>query len=149
MRVRTMFVLLFALIGASLSAGSAAVGTVVVTTTTISYGVTQYAVAWTSSAGGAVSANAFSVVPGNIVAVKCVPGSGGTQPSDNYDVTLVDAQSIDILGGQGENLSNAAGAYIQFTTPFYFPGSGASQTLDLVVANAGSAKTGVCTLWVK
>lgn len=146
-----VWVLCVALLVAPLSALRAAVGTVTVTTKKIfgNDNITQYTVSATSSAGGAVSANPFSVVPGEIYAVKFVPCSGGTQPSDLSDATLVDANSIDLLDGQGANLSNSAGAYVQFTTPFYFPGSGASQTLDLVWANAGNAKCMVVTLWVR
>lgn len=147
MRVRWMGIIgvIVALIGAPL----AATGTVTVTTKTLfgEANVRQYTIAWTS-ASGAVSGNAFSVVPGHLQSLKCVPGTGGTQPSDQYDVTLVDANGIDVLNGQGANLSNTTGLYLQFNPPFYFSGSGGSQTLDLNVANAGNAKTGTCTVWI-
>src|SRR5688572_3573320 len=108
MRMRwCVLVLLFVLIGATVP--TYAVGTVTVTRSRV-FGtdvINQYSVAWTSSAGGAVSGNAFSVVPGDIVRVEFVPASGGTQPSDLYDATLVITSGADALGGQGANLSNS------------------------------------------
>lgn len=157
MRVRlaVLGLLLFAAMGVTPSAGRAAVGTVTVTNTIIeasayrARAINQYTIAWTSSAGGAVSANPFSVTQGHIQSVKFVPASGGTQPSDLYDATLKDADGIDILNAQAANLSNSVGAYFQFNPPFYFPGSASSQTLDLVIANAGNAKSGSVILWVQ
>lgn len=147
-RVR-MVALAVTLMAASLSASSAA-GTVVVTVNNRTLrGMTQYTLAWTSTAGGAVSANPVSVGPGWIESVKFVPGSGGTQPTDLYDVTLVDTNGVDVLNAQGANLSNATGLYLQFNPPLFFPGSGSSQTLDLVIANAGNAKTGVAYVWIR
>lgn len=154
-RYGLLLILGVALISASLSAGSAAVGTVTVVRTRIfgEFVINQYALSWTSSAGGAVSANPFSVVPGDILRVQCVPGSGGTQPTDLYDMKLTDIYGFDIVDGQGSDLRNVvpdAGdpGNMQFTTPYYFPGS-TSHTLDLVIANAGNAKNGVCTLWIR
>lgn len=156
MRVRfTGLILLLALLVAPLSAGSAAVGSVVVVRTRVfgEFVVNQYKLSWTSSAGGAVSGNPFAVVPGEIMRVQCVPGSGGTQPTDLYDMKLKDIYEFDTVSGQGSNLRNVvpdAGdpGNMQFTTPYYFPGS-ASHTLDLVIANAGNAKTGDCYLWIR
>jgi hypothetical protein len=37
--------------------------------------------------------------------VKFVPNGGGTAADDLYDITLVDTDSVDVLGGAGANLS--------------------------------------------
>lgn len=127
-----------------------AVGTVVVTTTQYAglnaANRVRYAIAWTSSGAGAVSANAFSTVRGKLLSVKFVPNTGATQPDNLYDATLVDADGIDLLNGAGANLSNALGSYVVFNPPIYLDGT---STLDLVIANAGAAKTGIVYVWVE
>jgi hypothetical protein len=124
-------------------------GTLVLTTADKGRGVTEYQFAWTSTAGGAVSGNTQNVKAGTIVGAKFKPGTSGSQPTDLYDVTLVDADSVDVLVGTGANLSNAtttrAVPHLSTYGKVYFEGG----TLDLVVANAGSAKSGTVYLWVK
>ena len=127
-----------------------AVGTATVTTTQYA-GIgganrVRYAIAWTSTAGGAVSGNAFSTVRGKLILVKFMPSLAGTQPDNLYDITIVDTDSVDLLNGAGANLSNAAGAYVTFNPPIYLDGT---STLDLVIANAGASKTGTVYIWVE
>lgn len=105
--------------------------------------LTKYTLAWTSSAGGAVSGNPFAV-HGTLAQVRVVPNTGATQPSDQYDMTLVDANSIDVLDGEGANLSNSTGD-IFLCDPLIF----VDTSLDLVIAAAGSAKTGTVEVWVR
>jgi hypothetical protein len=81
-----------------------------------------------------------------------VPDGGGTQPSDLYDVTLVDTNAIDVIAGVGANLSNATSTLKvpSFgTTTLYRYYHDGTQQLDLVVANAGAAKGGTVVLWVR
>jgi hypothetical protein len=87
----------------------AVAGSITVTTSDIGGGYTKYSIAWLSSAGGAVTENAVSVKRGHIHQVKFIPDGGGTQPTDLYDMTLLDAISggFDFLTGIGTNLSNA------------------------------------------
>lgn len=115
------------------------------TNLTCSGGIVKYTIAWTSTAGGAVSGNSFAVRRGYLVGVKFVPASGGTQPSDLYDVTLVDTDGIDLLDGTGANVSNVASGRLSFDPALVHD---ATQSLDLVVANAGAAKQGTVILWV-
>jgi hypothetical protein len=124
----------------------------VTTTTTQGGGVTKYSIAWVCTAGGAVSGNLFDVVRGELLQVKFVPDGGGTQPSDLYDVTLVDTNAIDVIAGVGANLSNATSTLKvpSFgTTTLYRYYHDGTQQLDLVVANAGAAKGGTVVLWVR
>lgn len=126
-----------------------AAGTLTVTTAEVGGGVTRLTLAWVSTAGGAVSANAFAVPRGEILQVKFVPDGGGTQPTDLYDVTLVDSASIDYLAGLGANLSNAtATVSVPKLNSSFRPFVDGTATLDLVVANAGAAKGGTVILWV-
>lgn len=127
----------------------AAVGTLVFTATDRGKGVAEYTFAWTSSAGGAVSGNPQPVKAGTLIGVKFKPGSGGSQPTDLYDLTLIDTDSVDVLAGLGANLSqtNSTRAVPLLSTSgrIYFEAG----NLDLVVANAGNAKSGTVYLWVR
>ncbi|MEO8483332.1 MAG: hypothetical protein ABI634_14055 [Acidobacteriota bacterium] len=123
-----------------------AVGTVTTTSTAMTSTLTRISIAWTSTAGGAVSGNAFATKRARIRQVKFVPGAGGTQPTDLYDVTLVDANGVDLLFGAGADLSNATSKIARLDPMVLIEPSG---TVDLVVANAGSAKTGTVLLWVE
>lgn len=128
------------------AAGMAAVGTLVVTSSTsITAGITTYTLAWTSSAGGAVSGNPFTVKRGYLVGAKIVP-SAITAPTALYDITLIDTDTVDVLNGLAADQSATLGRYFLFDPPLYYDGT---QQLDLVVANAGNAKLGTVILWVR
>lgn len=107
--------------------------------------VITYVFAWTSTSGGAVSANAKTLQNGLIVSVKFVPGTSGDQPTDNYDVVLNDADGADVLFGAGANRSNAAASVVRLDPPYVHAGG----TLDLVVANAGDTKKGTVSVSVQ
>lgn len=129
-----------------------AVGTVTLTSSRnvgrFSTTVYRQVYAWTSDSMGDVSGDSTTIVSpgGYLVKVETQPGTGGTMPTDNYDVTLKDTRSIDILDGLGANRDNAAP-----DGPITNPGGGLwtdpGEGLQLVVANAGSAKTGQISLW--
>jgi hypothetical protein len=120
-----------------------------VTTTAISVGssgTTRYALAWVSSAGGAVSGNALGVRAGYIYQVQFVPDGGGTQPTDLYDVLLNDPRSVDLLISAGANLSQTTSKLVQIVPAIYYDGVG---DLDLVISNAGASKGGTVYVWVR
>jgi hypothetical protein len=123
-----------------------AAGTVVLTADNLGGGLVQYTFAWTSTAGGAVSANAQALVRGRLVEIEIIPASGGTQPTDLYDMTLVDENGVDLLNGRGANRSNATSERFQWDPPSIHA---ADDDLDLVVANAGNAKAGTVKLWIQ
>lgn len=114
---------------------------------------TKVVVSWTSDGSGAAS-EAIRRVVGDIRRVTFVPGSGGTQPTNSYDVTLTDEHGIDVLAGQGANLSNTTATHVSpgvplkdgtttHVAPVFIDG-----TLTLAVANAGNAKTGTVTIYM-
>ncbi len=117
-------------------------GTIVVTTSAAANGYTKYSVAWTSDGAGAVSATAFDCRAGIVRNAKYVPGTGGTQPTNLYDVTVTDADGADVLVGGGADRSNATANY---GSPGTIIDAG---SLTPVVANAGAAKTGTIVLYV-
>lgn len=117
-------------------------GSITATPTDIGGGYVKYSVAWTSDASGNVSANGFSVRRGRLANVKYIPGASSAQPSDLYDLTLLDADGADVVGGGGANLSNATAA---FGAPATVLEAG---TLTPTIANAGNAKGGTLVLYV-
>lgn len=122
-----------------------AIGTLTVTTTLLSdANVAKYSLAWVSDAAGAVSANAQTFRLGSLIQIKFIPDGGGTAPTALYDVTLVDANGLDYLGGTGANLSATVATQVRVSAPLFYDATG---TLDLVVANAGNAKGGTVQLW--
>ena len=120
---------------------------------TIEDGVTRHAWAWTSDASGDVSGISVTITPGTIVAVTFLPGAGGSQPTNLYDVTLMcDEHGPDVLNDEGLNLSNTAGSHHAVfiynsdkTAHFRQWMHGGGYTLN--VANAGASKSGTMALF--
>lgn len=110
--------------------------------------VTEYSMAWTSAVGGTVS-QAVNVKRGEIIGAKFVPGSGADQPTNLYDVTLEDGDSVDVLAGTGANLSNGTSTravpLLSTYGAVWFEGG----QLTLTVANAGDTKKGTVKVWVR
>lgn len=106
--------------------------------------VTRYRCTWVSSAGGAVSGTALTLKAGSLIQAELTPDSGGTQPSDQYDLTILDTNGVDVLAGAGANLSNAASAMVVGTSVWIDQGG----SLTITIANAGSAKGGTVVLWL-
>lgn len=108
---------------------------------------------WLSNASGAVSGTATKARSGQILRVVFQPDSGGTQPTDQYDVTLLDDDGMDVLAGVGANLSNAANSQV---VPVVTDGNNGNMapvafdgTLELQVANAGNAKGGIVIIYYR
>jgi len=143
------FILLIALLaGLALPAAASApmVGTVTFTCpgTSKQGGVWKCTWAWTSDASGNVSGNTKQLPYGYVIRVETDPGS--TAPTDNYDVTLLDTGGIDIIQGVGADRDTANTETTNFSSPLWHDGS---RVVDLTIANAGNAKVGVLTLWIR
>lgn len=72
------------------------------------------------------------------------PDAAGTQPTDQYDVFVNDADGYDVLGGAGANLSNAANVYKTQNDGL----ACCTSKLTLSVSNAGDSKGGVVILYL-
>lgn len=131
-------------------------GSITITSSRIDGVVTKYSVAWLSDASGDVNANTFTIHAGTLLSVVFTPDSGGTQPTNLYDVTVLDADSVNIIDNGagtslGANLSNAAasrsvpaiGTAQLYTRPWLPSG-----LLQPVVTNAGNAKGGTIDLYI-
>ncbi len=107
--------------------------------------------AWTSNASGAVNGTLTGKLGGVISRVVFVPGATTAQPTDLYDVTLLDEHGMDVLAGKGANLSNATSTQI---CPLIGDGTTTNQpvvingTLELQVTNAGNAKSGAVHIYL-
>lgn len=101
---------------------------------------------WTSDASGNVE-QTISQDGANGVAwgSRFIPGTDSDQPTDQYDVTLKDANGLDVLNGTGANLSNSAAASKTPDDTGTLPVVG---PLTFEVADAGNAKKGSVILYL-
>jgi hypothetical protein len=121
----------------------------ITTTTSKVGGFTKYSLAWTSDASGNVTSNSVPVKTGELLQVSFIPGSGGTQPSDLYDMTIADANGVDILAGGGANLSNATATTVAGPISTYLRRYLEEGNITPSISNAGNAKTGTIVLLVR
>lgn len=132
---------LFLAAGLAFAAGSA----LTVTSSNPGGNFTRYNLAWTSDDSAGTVALPFVARGGSLVQFKFYPGTGGTQPSNLYDVTITDADGFDILQGQGANLSNATATLYVVAAPGFMDGG----TYTVNVSGAGNSKTGRIVLYVR
>jgi hypothetical protein len=101
--------------------------------------------AWTSAADGSASQATTFAYDGKIELLTTVPSGGGTAPSDNYDITLLDSDSVDVLAGAG--LDRDATATEQAVSAVL--GAVAGSKLTFTLANAGDSKQGTCYVYLR
>lgn len=127
----------------------AVAGTVTLTTSKRANGDREYSIAWLSDAAGAVDGQPVTLPDGELLQVSYIPDSGGTQPTNAYDFTMTDAQSVDVLAGGGANLSNAVATVTVPVVSTYFRRQLKAGSYTLVGANCGNAKGGTVVLLVR
>ena len=112
---------------------------------------------WRSDASGdcdaSASLNAFAYgVTGTVVGLHAVPETGATIPTDDYDVTVIDENGVDVLNGAGTNLNQLVASVENYRFPTDFLNEGpiviVDQKLTLVVANGGDTQGGVIRLYI-
>lgn len=120
-------------------------------------GVTQYEVTWVSDASGNVSGSAFEMKMGTIIAVEFIPGSGALQPTDLYDVDMVDAEGATMFDdGAGTTIgANLSNAVVQHKVPLVglvgvtiYRRWHHGGTAELLVTNAGDSNAGTVNVFV-
>lgn len=99
---------------------------------------------WTSTAGGAADLATVGVYTGKIEALVTNP-DGVAAPTDNYDLTITDADGTDVLSAAGLN-RDTANTEIVLSASL---GIVANDKLTLNVTNAGSATSGVVHLYIR
>lgn len=132
-------------------------GSITVSASDLGSGVTEYSVAWTSDASGDVNGNGFAMKMGTLVAAEFIPGSGGAQPTDLYDVDLQDAEGTTMFDDGagttiGANLSNAAPSHkvplVGLTGVTIYRRWHHGGMVTPIVTNAGNAKSGTINIFV-
>jgi len=112
---------------------------------------------WVSSAAGGVSQKIEPLISASLVMLITKPGTAGNQPTDLYDLTILDGLSHDVLEGWGANRSNVNtetvdllkedGLPIGSPTRYYVIHPSVCEAgLTFTIANAGNTKTG--TAWI-
>ena len=119
---------------------------VTITQDSVEYPLQKIQWDWLSATDGTVSSAASGWYCGKIVKVSLASDSGGTAPTNLYDVTIEDGDGLDVLSGNGANVTASATVYINDPTKMLWVRSG---TLTLKVANAGDEKGGVVTMLIQ
>jgi hypothetical protein len=107
-------------------------------------GITKIKFEWTSETNSATGTTT-DVYSGQVLELVTDPGSAA--PTDNYDVTITDADGVDVLAGQGADRDTANTEYVihSDSTPL---GVVADSQLTLSIGTAGDAKTGTVYLYL-
>lgn len=117
--------------------------------------VSSVVYAWTSDSSGNATGRTSVTVPGVLYAVALSPGSGGSQPSANYDVVIQQAfttqaggtsvLSTDLADGGLADRSNSTTELVRWWPDEVVPCSG---MIQISVSNAGNARSGRIELQV-
>ena len=119
---------------------------VTITQDSVEYPLQKIQWDWLSATGGAVSSAASGWYCGKIVKVSLASDASPSAPTDGYDVTIEDGDGLDVLSGNGANVTASATVYINDPTKMLWV---RSNSLTLKVANAGAEKGGVVTLYIQ
>jgi len=101
---------------------------------------------WVADGSGDVSGtDTTAVFSGEIMRLVTVPGTGGTQPDDNYNVVINDADSTDVLMGAGATRDETNTEQVLASSL----GIVANDKLSLVIDSAGAANTGTVYVYIR
>jgi len=119
-----------------------------VTREDIGSGVTKVTIPWTSDASaGSVGEIAVELPAGTLLRLRTDPGSAA--PTDNYDITLLDAiGGADVLGGVGANRDTTNTEIAVPVEGTYFRPWIAGGDYYPTIAAAGNEKTGTIELFI-
>lgn len=102
--------------------------------------------AWTSDSGtGAVSGTTDEYFNGKILGLATVPGLSGAQPDDNYNVTAIDKNDLDVLMSGGLTRDETNTEYVLSTSL----GAVVESQLTVTIDTAGNSKTGVVYIYIR
>ncbi len=105
---------------------------------------------WLSTVGGACSETLKRAiaVTGTVIGLHAIPDTD----TDDYDVTVIDANGVDVLNGDGTDLPSSATSAENYRCPVDFQNASpimiVEQDLTLVVANGGNAQSGVIRIYI-
>lgn len=124
-----------------------AAGTVTVTEERLG-AIKKIKFAWTSGTageGGTASGSTAHAYTGEVIRLVTVPSGGGTAPTDDYDITVTDQDSTDVLMGAGANRDTANTEQVLASSL----GCVANDKLTINVSNAGDGKKGTAYLYIR
>lgn len=101
---------------------------------------------WLSDAAGAADAVTTATLNGRVIYAVYQSDGGGTAPTNLWDVTVKDDSGIDVLKGTGADVTSAATVYKADSDGL---GAVVESKLTLAVTNAGNAKGGIVTLFIR
>lgn len=120
-------------------------GMVVTTTEITQPSVKKIIFAWTSDdAAGTATKTTDNVFAGKLIHFVTIPDAVAA-PTDNYDITITDADGTDVLIGAGANRDTANTEQVASD----LLGAVAGSKLTLNVAAAGNAKEGTVILYIR
>lgn len=114
-------------------------------TETIHTSVRKITAVWVSASDGTAGGTTTAVLDGQLLGLVTIPAGGGSAPSDNYGVQLLDADGHDVLLGAGANRDTANTEYVTGASLAGVAGS----KLTLAVTAAGSGKGGTVIIFVR
>ena len=117
----------------------------VTATETTHTSVKKIKLAWTSDGSGDATGATSSAYDGKVIALVTVPAGGGSAPTDDYDITLTDSDSVDVLIGGGANRDTATTEVVAEASL----GAVAGSVLTFTVANAGATKAGTAYVYIR
>ncbi len=101
--------------------------------------------AWTSAADGTASGTTTKTYTGEVIRLVTVPAGGADAPTDNYDITITDGDSTDVLVGAGANRATATTQQVLASSL----GCVGYDTLTINITNAGNVKKGTAYLYIR
>lgn len=132
-------------------------GSIVVSTSDNGSRITKYNILWTTDVTGNVDAVTFQMKAGTIISVEFIPGTGGSQPTDLYDVDAKDEHGVSIFdNGAGTSIgSNLSSTLATHAIPLLgvagitvFRRWHQGGTIEVEVESAGASKSGTITIYV-
>lgn len=102
--------------------------------------------AWTSDDGtGGVSGETEKSYNGKILGLATVPGTAGDQPDDNYNVTAIDGDDLDVLMSGGLTRDETNKEYVLSTSL----GAVVESKLTVTIDTAGNSNKGVVYIYIR
>lgn len=99
---------------------------------------------WVSAADGTASGTTTQFYTGEIIRMVTIPGTVALAPTDDYDITITDEDTTDVLMGAGANRDTANTEQVLASSL----GCVAYDKLTLNVAAAGNAKGGTAIIYI-
>lgn len=103
-------------------------------------------IAWTTDSGGNAVLETDHDFHGMIMGYKSVPATGGTKPTDNYDILIEDEAGVDLI--DNDTVDADAASKVSLVTDTTPPIPIVDQ-LTITITNAGNAKAGTLIIYVR